>query len=77
MSHKNGSVTAVTHASCATVLSRDCLPPCTVRFHSICQSHITGPQKSTKCHDGHVDCPKSGPGPPGPDTKGPGPGPES
>ena len=28
MSHRNGSVTAVTHASRATVLSRDCLPPC-------------------------------------------------
>ena len=27
--------------------------PITVPFHSICQSRITGPQKSTKCHDGH------------------------
>ena len=53
MSHRNGSVTAVTHVSHTTVLSRDCLPPCTVPFHSIHQSHITGPQKSTKCHDGH------------------------
>ena len=26
---------------------------CTVPFHSICQPHITGPQKLTKCHDGH------------------------
>ena len=25
----------------------------TVPFHSIHQSRITGPQKSTKCHDGH------------------------
>ena len=25
----------------------------TVPFHSICQSCITGPQKSMKCHDGH------------------------
>ena len=25
----------------------------TVPFHSIRQSHITGPQKSTKCHNGH------------------------
>ena len=25
----------------------------TVLFYSIRQSHITGPQKSTKCHDGH------------------------
>ena len=25
----------------------------TVVFHSIRQSHVTGPQKSTKCHDGH------------------------
>ena len=25
----------------------------TVPFHSIRQSRVTGPQKSTKCHDGH------------------------
>ena len=25
----------------------------TVVFHSIRQSRVTGPQKSTKCHDGH------------------------
>ena len=26
----------------------------TVPFHSICWSPITGPQKSMKCHNGHV-----------------------
>ena len=25
----------------------------TVPFHSIHQSHVTGPQKFTKCYDGH------------------------
>ena len=25
----------------------------TVPFHSIRQSHVMGPQKLTKCHDGH------------------------
>ena len=27
--------------------------PISVPFHSIRQSRVTGPQKSTKCHDGH------------------------
>ena len=31
----------------------DGLVQTTVPFHSIRQSRVTGPQKSTKCHDGH------------------------